>query len=193
MAESFSIFRSTKYTFDGKKPYENVILLLYRHWFVLFTKLLALAILLIMPLVLFLLGSYFIYFSDIFWLLYSIYLLIWWHSLFYILTMYLLDIWIVTDHRVVDSEQHGFFHRTVAELNLSRIQDISVVVSGPVATFLDFGNLEIQTAGTEPKFVFKQIPHPNKVKDEIMKAHNLYVSQHRDSVEVHEGNEFTGV
>ena len=43
MADSFSIFKSSKYTFDGKKPYENVIHLLYRHWFVLLGKILALA------------------------------------------------------------------------------------------------------------------------------------------------------
>ncbi|KKS88312.1 MAG: hypothetical protein A3G02_02840 [Candidatus Yanofskybacteria bacterium RIFCSPLOWO2_12_FULL_44_13b] len=193
MADSFSIFKSSKYTFDGKKPYENVIHLLYRHWFVLFGKILALAILLVMPVALYLnLGSYVYGLTNIFWFLYSIYLLIWWHSLFYILTMYLLDTWIVTDHRIIDSEQHGFFHRMVAELNISRIQDISVIVSSPIATFLDYGNLEIQTAGTEPKFVFKQIPHPNKVKDEIMRAHNEYMSQHRDNIEIHE-KQFAGI
>lgn len=101
--------------------------------------------------------------------------------------MYLLDIWIVTDHRIIDSEQHGFFKRTVAELSLSKIQDISVEISGLIPTFLDYGNLEIQTAGTENKFMFKQIPHPNEVKDIIMNLHNEFLRIHKDGIEVHEG------
>ena len=37
----------------------------------------------------------------------SIFYLFWWYGVFYAITMYLLFL-IVTDHRIIDSEQHGF-------------------------------------------------------------------------------------
>jgi membrane protein YdbS with pleckstrin-like domain len=82
--------------------------------------------------------------------------------------MHLLDVWIVTDRRIVDSTQKGFFDRTVSELRISRVQNISVKIVGPIETFLHFGDLEIQTAGSSDMFNFSQIPHPERVKDEIM-------------------------
>ncbi len=83
--------------------------------------------------------------------------------------MYALDVWIVTDRRIIDSTQHGFFNRTISELHLSRVQDISTQTKGIIPTFLKFGDLQVQTAGTEEKFKFFQIPNPGKVKDTIMK------------------------
>ena len=184
-----SLFSISHQTFEGKKSYENVVALLYRHWFVFVSKLLVYAFLLLLPFVVWIfIDPYLNNFGldDVFLFLIGVYVFIWWLSLFYALTMYFLDTWIVTDHRVLDNKQHGFFNRSISELHLSRIQDISVKVSGFIATFLDFGNLEIQTAGTEPKFFFKDIPHPNKIRDEIMKAQNKYISEHPNNVEVHE-------
>ncbi len=184
-----SILTTSQYTFEGKKPYENVIVLLYRHWFVLLLKFIAYLFFAALPFVLYVPISLWLVrlgLQDLFWFLTAVYFLLWWYSLFYALTMYLLDIWIVTDHRVIDSEQHGFFSRTVSELSLSKIQDISVAVRGAIPTFLDFGTLEVQTAAAARKFVFKQIPHPNQVKDEIMLAHSEFLRTHKGDIEVHE-------
>jgi hypothetical protein len=184
-----SIFKQTHYSFDDKKPYETVKVLLYRHWVVLLLKIIFFAIMAIMPLVLYILIESFLVKANaigLFWFLASIYYLVWWYGLFYAITMYLLDIWIVTDHRIIDSQQFGFFKRSVAELNLSKIQDITVAISGPLATFFDYGNLEIQTAGAENRFLFEQIPHPKIVKDLIMQAHYDYMESHHDGTEPHD-------
>ncbi len=185
----FSFLTQTEYTFEGKKSYETVLLLLHRHWFVLFVKFLAFALVALIPIVLRVLiyyatlplplSHYYLFATAIFYLL-------WWYGLFYAITMYLLDMWIVTDHRIIDSEQHGFFNRTVAELSLAKIQDISVSISGAIPTFLDFGSLEVQTAAAMEKFFFKQIAHPNQVRDIIMEAHNQFIRIHPNDIEVHE-------
>ena len=47
-----------------------------------------------------------------------------------------------------------------------------------IQTFLHFGDLQVQTAGTEEKFKFLQIPNPERAKDEIMKL----VSNHSNSL-----------
>lgn len=186
----YGIFRNSNYTFEGKKPYENVIVLLYRHWFTLFGKLLAYTILAFLPFVISHFASRYLTnlgLDNIFSFLTAIYFLFWWTGLFYSITMYLLDIWIVTDHRLLDNEQHGLFDRTFSEMNLSRVQDVSVESKGLIPTFLNYGDLEVQTAGTEVKFIFKQIPDPVGVKAKIMQAASDFNSQHQENVEIHNG------
>ncbi len=185
-----SALTSTHYTFEGRKSYERVLVLLYRHWFVLVVKGIVYIILAILPFFLAdLMRQYLttLGLMGIYWFAVGLYFLVWWLGLFYAITMYLLDTWIVTDHRALDSQQFGFFDRSVSELNLAQIQDISVVIRGPVETFLDFGDLEIQTAGAARKFLFEQIPHPNHVREQIMQARNDYMRTHRGGqIEIHE-------
>lgn len=178
----FSFLTETQNTFEGKKDYEVVLLLLRRHWFVLAIKFVGFFLIGLLPVVAYI----FLPHGDIFWLSVTIFYIFWWYGLFYQITMYLLDIWIVTDHRVIDSEQHGFFKRTTAEIHLAKIQDISVTITGVIPTFLDFGNLEVQSAGATEKFFFQQIPHPNRVRDIIMEAHNKFIETHPNDIEIHE-------
>lgn len=166
-----SIFSESHYSFDGKREGETVLLVLRRHPFFLLTQILLSVVLLLAPALFMNLFAGSISTNGLthpLLFLYSMWTLILWQGIFYSITMYTLDIWIVTDQRIIDSTQHGFFSRNVSELNLSRIQDISVKIIGPIQTFLGFGNLEIQTAGTEEKFKFIQIPNPEEVKNEIM-------------------------
>ncbi|MDP3985286.1 MAG: PH domain-containing protein, partial [bacterium] len=62
-------------------------------------------------------------------------------------TDYYLDLWVVTNDRIVNIEQHGLFGRTVAELDLYKVQDVTSDVRGMISTFLNYGNVHIQTAG----------------------------------------------
>ncbi len=187
--KALSIFKETKYSFDGKKDYEEVLVLLYRHWFTLFITMVAFGLMLLLPVVVYWLVNRYAPSLDIgpFLNLFTIiYLLVWWLSLFYRVTMYLLDTWIVTDHRILDNEQKGFFSRLVSEMHIDRVQDVSVKVQGFIPTLLDYGDIEIQTAGTEEKFIFKQVPHPNAVRELIMKAHSRFISVHPGNIEIHE-------
>jgi len=181
----WSILQKSQYSFEGKYSEETVLALLYRHWFVLLTQAIFFGIMALAPFVLYRIGATFISLGIGYWFLVSLYFLFWWQSLFYRLTFYVLDVWVVTDHRIIDSEQHGFFQRTVSELNLNKIQDITVKISGITPTFLDYGDLEIQTAGTAERFIFKQIPHPNQVREMIMQAHAGYSEIHADEPKAH--------
>lgn len=187
----FSWLTKSKLSFEGERSYENVIIMLYRHWFVLFTKLLPYIILGLLPLIITaVFGSFIIKIGliNLYNFIIAIYYLILWNGVFYAITMFLLDTWLVTDHRILDNEQHGFFSRTLTEASLSKIQDQSVDVKGFLSTIIDYGNLEIQTAGTVPKITMKQIPHPNQVKTEITNIFNKFNSEHQDGTEVHEQN-----
>jgi uncharacterized membrane protein YdbT with pleckstrin-like domain len=176
-----SILTETKNSFSEMKSYEKVVLVLYRHEFVLALQLLGhLIILIIMTSAAIFLSGYFTAGSIItaVWLIYFIFILYWWMTMFYLITMYLLDIWVVTDHRIIDSQQHGFFSRTVSEASLARIEDVSVEIRGLIPTFLNYGDVEVQTAGANHKFVFKQIKDPQGVKDTIMRLASQYLHTH---------------
>jgi uncharacterized membrane protein YdbT with pleckstrin-like domain len=52
---------------------------------------------------------------------------------------------------------------------LDKVQDITCSF-GVLGRIFGFGNLEIQSAGTEGKIVFDFLPNPQKLKEEIEKA-----------------------
>jgi membrane protein YdbS with pleckstrin-like domain len=91
-----------------------------------------------------------------------------WLFLFQHYIDYHLDVWIVTNRRILNIEQHGLFSRTVSELRLHRVQDVTAEVQGFLHTMLDYGNVFIQTAGEKQRFEFEEIPHPNQVAKLIL-------------------------
>lgn len=80
---------------------------------------------------------------------------------------YYMDIWIITNVRIIDAEQKNLFHRETSEFLISRIQDITTETSGFVATLFHYGTLRVQTAG-EKGFEAKNIPNVDRVKDIIL-------------------------
>ena len=98
---------------------------------------------------------------------YLIWIMVLWIFLFIEWTDYYLDMWIVTSDRIIDIEQRGLFTRDIAELRYESIEDIKVVTSGIIATWLGFGDIESQTAGSQKEFVIKCAKDPLKAKDAI--------------------------
>ena len=74
-----------------------------------------------------------------------------------------LDLWIITDRRVVDVDQRGILSRVVSVHRIERIQDMAVETNGIMPNLLKYGNLHIQTAGEQRRFIFENIPHPQAV------------------------------
>jgi uncharacterized membrane protein YdbT with pleckstrin-like domain len=78
---------------------------------------------------------------------------------------------ILTNLRV--SRQRGIIGKTIMEIGLDRIQDIKISF-GIIGRIFGFGNLEIESAGTLGRIVFRGIPSPRRLKriitKEIMKS-----------------------
>lgn len=167
-----SIFRDSPNSFEGQEKDEQVILLLRRHPFIILLPMALFALACLVPIVI---GVIFWpYLSAHNWLnLYffvsSVWFLGFWLAVFYSLTMYTLNTVAITDHRIINSDQHGFFNRQISELHSHRIQDVSIHTNGLIETVLKFGNITVQTAASEKQFVFRQIPRPDRVKDVIMR------------------------
>jgi uncharacterized membrane protein YdbT with pleckstrin-like domain len=166
-------------TFEGKKENEKLIVFTRRHWFVLVGYVVGVVIAAFIPFVFIILLAKVIVAHEgasiLFMFIWMIYIMILWYLLIYKLTMHTLDTWIVTDDRVMDIVQIGFFDRKVSELHLEAIQDISVNTKGLVQSYLNFGNIEVQTGATAQRFMFDQVPRPIEIKDKVMEAANKFV------------------
>lgn len=99
----------------------------------------------------------------------SLYYMLAWVFFFRAWLDYYLDIWLVTNQRIVSVEQAGLFARTISEQKLYRIQDVSANVQGIIPTLFDYGNVTIQTAGKNEFFIFKEVPRPHQVARNIAK------------------------
>lgn len=80
-----------------------------------------------------------------------------------------LDLWIITNDRVVDIEQMGLFSRTISELDLFRIQDVAVNIHGLFPTMFHYGNITVKTASSGSHFVFHHIHNPNEIRQALIR------------------------
>ncbi len=108
----------------------------------------------------------------------SIFFLFAWLFLFQYFMDYYLDMWIVTSRRIINIEQTGLFSRTVSELHLYRVQDVTATINGMVGTLLNYGNVEIQTAGEERHFLFEQVHRPNDIAKSVLELSEVDRKEH---------------
>jgi len=107
--------------------------------------------------------------GPLFTMVACIYVMSVWLFAFLEFTDYYLDIWIVTSERILATEQKGLFNRVASELHLAAVQDVTSELRGMVGTFLDFGDVQVQTAGEKERFQFDNVDHPEKVKETIIR------------------------
>ena len=165
------------YRLPGKLPDEKIIKVLRRDAFILIKKILFFILLLVLPLVLFYIVVTSIY-PDILYgeisypillLIVSFYYFFLWVFFFFSFIDYYLDIWIITNERIINIEQEGFFARTISEQRLDRVQDVTSETQGFFPTIFRYGNVYVQTAGAKERFFFHEVPDPDKIRDIIIK------------------------
>lgn len=163
-------------SFRGQLAGEQTVLVKRRHWIVLFGPVFMLIVFALIPYVIYYYvnqTNWYGQWADLFWFLTAVYYLFLWDVLFYNLMIYTLNTIVITDKRVIKNEQSGFFKYSSAGLEVAKIQDVSVRVQGVLAAVFHFGDLEIQTAGSQNKFYFDRMPDPEKIKTVIMNLQNV--------------------
>lgn len=165
---------------------ETILYTVRKHWFILAGEIAFLVLLAAAP-GLFLFAPYlipaelvsflkdFVHFEGSFSLLivflWFLLLLLLWIVFMVFWTDYYLDVWLITNHRVIDIEQKGLFSRSVSTFRFDQIQDVTAEVPGVLATLIDFGTVKIRTASNET-FDFRGVARPNFVKEKIMSEHH---------------------
>ncbi len=159
----------------SQKSYEKVEYIVRRHWITFLPVILFFILLLAIPF-----GLYWLILNTLIVLLQNpvyyvaVILLVSIYYLSVILFFYTyfvtfhLDLWVITNDRLMDVEQKTLFARTVSEVDLYQIQDASSEVHGIFPSIFNYGNIILQTAGPVPKFVFRNVANPNKLREAIL-------------------------
>ena len=90
-------------------------------------------------------------------LLFSYHFLMWYYTIF-----------IVTDQRLRQVTQRGFFGKDVVELGLSKIQSISYNIPGFSGEILGFGTIVIQAYVGD--LIINKVEHPEKIYNKLQDA-----------------------
>jgi len=85
----------------------------------------------------------------------------------YFITFYL-DVWIITNDRLIDIRQISLFARSIAEVDLYQVQDVTSEVKGIFPSLFNYGNVYLQTAGSVPKFVLYNVSDPHAIRQAIL-------------------------
>lgn len=82
--------------------------------------------------------------------------------------MWYFTVYIVTDQRIRQITQKGFFGKNVVELRLSKIQNISYNVPGLSGEIFGYGTIVIQTLVGD--LVIHKVEHPDKIYNKLQDA-----------------------
>jgi len=77
------------------------------------------------------------------------------------------NVGIITSQRVIDVDYYYILYKEITVADLAKIQDITVKTGGFLGSLLNYGNIFIQTAGTDPNIEFINISKPNRVREII--------------------------
>lgn len=160
-------------TFLGKEEGEEVIYFCRPHWFIFLKQVILFAIIFALPILLYIFVR--TQFADfismnrfdaieiILLLVGSVYLLLMLTTFFNAWLAYYLDVWLVTNKRIVNFQTDGFFSRKLLATNLSNIQDAKSEMHGFWASLFHFGTVRVQTAGSEQNLEFIAVGSPEKI------------------------------
>lgn len=166
-------------------PGENIIKIVRRHWYVMVVGCASFTLMAIFPLLIVLVLVLWIepaaavinHHWPIILFLNAGWLLVLWVMCGVVWTNYYLDVLVITNKRIIDIEQIGLFARDEAEMRLDSLEDVSVEIVGIIPTLLRFGDLQMQTAGSQKEFVVHDVPDPVAIKNLIVDQYDKYVDQ----------------
>lgn len=94
--------------------------------------------------------------------------------------MWYFTVYIVSNQRIRQVTQRGFFGKDVVELGLSKVQNISYTVPGFTGEVFKFGTIVIQTFVGD--LVIHNVEHPDKIYNQLQDAiQDVQVTEGRDA------------
>lgn len=157
--------------FDTQTEEEKIVLLLRKHWLTNLPWLMIAFVLIFAPPLVFpaavsrgflpFLPANFILILGLFWLLFSfgfvlVNFIVWYFN-----------VYIVTNERIIDVDFYHLLYKKLSSTRINNIQDITYHLGGVARAIFDFGDVLIQTAGTQANFEFEAVPHPEAVVRKI--------------------------
>jgi hypothetical protein len=156
-------------------PHEQKIAVFRKHWLVMFFEMILFGLVFLIPVVviwltLILSGVTLIpQLQAVLMVGAATWMLFVWVAFFIVYTDYYLDVWVLTNKRLIDVDQKGLFSREVAVARIEKIEDVTAEVSGILPTIFGYGDVFIQSAGAHREFTIRNIKNPKRVRDMILR------------------------
>lgn len=169
-------------TIQNQAEDENIIKVWRHHPFTLIKPVLKIAAFLLIPLALFVITGPSMFSSPFLFVLFLLIVAMSGTFAAYQWVSWYGDVYVLTNYRIVDVEQTGFFHRNFSETTLNNIQDISHEVSGVPQTVFNYGDVLVQTAGSIANISLDDISNPQQQSVYLLKHQQEYLEQHDDEM-----------
>lgn len=163
------------YRLPGKMEGEEIIKVIRKDVFIMFKRIINFVLQIVLPILFFMMLQ--TIFPDIMQspigyplliVLGGAYFLFIWLLFFFSFIDYYLNLWVITNYRIIDVHQEGFFARTISEQGFDKVQDITSEVQGIFPTIFKYGMVYVQTAGEKERFTFIDVPDPDDIRDMII-------------------------
>ncbi len=97
-----------------------------------------------------------------------IFVILLWYSLIFSYSFlsflsWLFNVGIVTNKRVLDFDFSLVLYKEISAAAFNDVSDVTVKEAGFIPSYFNFGNVFVQTAGTEQNIEFLRVPMPNEV------------------------------
>ena len=84
----------------------------------------------------------------------------------------------ITDLRVIDVDQHGFFDRIVTEATYPHMEEVTYRIKGMLATIFRYGTVRIRIAGDAADIEVSAAKNPSKIQDLLNDLRKTHVENH---------------
>lgn len=149
--------------FENQEQRERIILLLRQHWITQLYWILGVLLGIFVPLIFnvvpildFLPGNYQFMTMVGWYLLLIAYVYEKFISWYY-------QVFIITDERVIDINFNNLIYKELSEAKINNIEDVSYKQGGVMRATFNYGDVVMQTAGTERAFMIESAPEPNRI------------------------------
>lgn len=170
---------------------DKIVIFTRRHWISMLGTIILIALMFLIPIVILaamfftnrgifsgIALNFIVIGGSIYYLVAAAYAFTEWISYYY-------DIFIVTEDEIIDINQEGIFDRSITEVSLLRVQDVSARIKGFLPTIFAYGDVVAESAGENTRtYIIDSIPNPVEVANKILALHNEHIAREGRTREV---------
>lgn len=94
-----------------------------------------------------------------------------------------LDMFIITEDKIIFVRQNGFFNQQIDESHIAEISEVGVDIKGIINSVVGCGDVVVHMGNDEAILTIDDIQHPEKVAKEITRLHKEFVGKGGNSLE----------
>jgi len=180
--------------YPGKHDDDKVVLFVRKHWVKYLVVSIISVLLFSIPLI-----AIIVFFSnkseidsmsvEIITVSIGIYLLIVMALILQAFVDFYLDMFVITEDRIIFVRQNGFFNQQIDESHIAEISEVGVDIKGFINSVVGCGDVIVHMGNDEAILTIDDIQHPEKVAREITRLHKEFVGKGNANQEVSDDKE----